>query len=310
MKTAIMTTMQDLQAIEDFITYEKSIRSLSPNSVLAYGEDLKELEAYCISRHLTFFTIDWHDVREFVSYLGDELELGERSILRKLTCYRTFYYWAGKRELVKSNPFDDVSIRATEKRLPSVLTKAEVQDLLALPREGFLEERDHILFLFLYGTGARISEALALDVDAIDFSRRRILIKGKGNKERFLFLPPRLVKEMKDYLSLRQVYLQGQECTDEKAFFLGKSGKRLPFSSAHSIFDAYSIRLHWQKKFTPHTLRHSFATHMLDNGADIRFVQSLLGHESISTTQIYTHVSKARLQSVYEKTHPHAREKK
>ena len=166
-----------------------------------------------------------------------------------------------------------------------------------------------MLFLLIYNTGMRIAEALSVDVGDVELDKRRILITGKGSKERFVFFSPSTVDEIRVYLSRRDDYLRERGIDDEKAFFIGKRGGRLPFSSAHIIFDEYRARLGWQKEFTPHTLRHSFATHMMDRGADIRLVQELLGHESISTTQIYTHVSRRRLKSVYDGTHPHAKEK-
>ena len=188
----------------------------------------------------------------------------------------------------------------------AVLTEKEVKELLSVPRSSFQDERDHMLFLFIYSTGCRISEALSVDIGDIEYRMRRILIRGKGGKERFVFLPPQTVEEIRGYLEKREEYLMKLGMSDEKAFLIGDKGGRLPFSSAHIIFDKYKSLLGWQKEFTPHTLRHSFATHLMDRGADIRLVQELLGHESISTTQIYTHVSRSRLRKVYEETHPHA----
>ena len=135
-----------------------------------------------------------------------------------------------------------------------------------------------------------------------------IVYSMQGGKERFVFFSVSTADEMRDYISKRDEYLMKLGKSGEKAFLVGDKGGRLPFSSAHIIFDRYRAIMGWQKEFTPHTLRHSFATHLMDRGADIRLVQELLGHESISTTQIYTHVSRGRLQKVYEETHPHAKE--
>ncbi|MBQ2259555.1 MAG: tyrosine-type recombinase/integrase [Spirochaetales bacterium] len=158
----------------------------------------------------------------------------------------------------------------------------------------------------MYSTGCRINEALSVNINDIEYEQRRVRIVGKGSKERYLFLPKKTVKELREYLEKRELFLQEKGKSNEKALFVGNSGKRLPFSSSHIIFDKYRSVLLWQKEFTPHTLRHSFATHMMDRGADIRLVQELLGHDSISTTQIYTHVSKTKLKSVYDETHPHS----
>ena len=235
----------------------------------------------------------------------------EKSRLRILTSCHTFFTYLEKNSEIDFNPFDSISLRSGGRRLPSVLTVEEVRELLSLPRNGFIEERDHILFLFLYNTGCRISEALSVDVSDIEWGERRIKILGKGNKERYVFLSKKALFEIKEeYLPQREAYLSEKGRTGEKALLIGERGGRLPFSTSHIIFDEYREKLGWQKDFTPHTLRHSFATHLMDKGADIRIVQEMLGHESISTTQIYTHVSRAKLKKVYMDTHPHGKGKK
>lgn len=296
----------DMDLFEDFISYIADIRSLSENTVKSYATDLAEWKRYMRDRNLDPVSFMRQDAALYAEYLQDEF--AERSVLRKLTALRTFYGYLEKKGKVKSDPFRDISMRQKARRLPGVLTEDEVRELLSVERHSFQDERDHMLFLFIYNTGCRISEALGVDVGDIEFSRRRILIRGKGGKERFIFFSPRTADEMKSYLEAREDFLLSRGRRDEKAFLIGDKGRRLPFSSAHIIFDKYRTLLGWQKEFTPHTLRHSFATHLMDRGADIRLVQELLGHESISTTQIYTHVSRGRLQKVYEETHPHAKE--
>ena len=296
----------DMDLFEDFISYIADIRSLSENTVKSYATDLAEWKRYMRDRNLDPVSFTRQDAALYAEYLQDEF--AERSVLRKLTALRTFYGYLEKKGKVKSDPFRDISMRQKARRLPGVLTEDEVRELLSVERHSFQDERDHMLFLFIYNTGCRISEALGVDVGDIEFSRRRILIRGKGGKERFIFFSPRTADEMKSYLEAREDFLLSRGRRDEKAFLIGDKGRRLPFSSAHIIFDKYRTLLGWQKEFTPHTLRHSFATHLMDRGADIRLVQELLGHESISTTQIYTHVSRGRLQKVYEETHPHAKE--
>ncbi len=298
--------MDNREYVNQFLDYSSLIRSLSENTITAYKEDLSSLCEYSQKRDINFVDYTSEDAREYVRELKKSYK--EKSILRHLTSCRTFFEYLLRSSVVSSNPFEGISLRRTEVRLPSVLTLEEVKELLSLPRTSFLDERDHTLFLFLYSTGARISEALSIDICDIEWGERRIKIVGKGNKERFLFLSPLMIDNLKnDYLPSRSLYLEEKGKNGEKALFIGEHGFRLPFSSAHIIFDVYRAHLGWQKEFTPHTLRHSFATHYLDRGADIRMVQELLGHESISTTQIYTHVSKARLRNVYNDTHPHAK---
>lgn len=297
--------MENIELIESFINYEEKIRFLSSNTIISYKNDLMLLLSYINERRMDFVDFTLSDSSELIRVLKKSYK--EKSILRKITTYHNFYSYLVKNEIIKNNPFDSISLVEREKRLPSVLTEEEVKRLLSLPFTSFIELRDYILFLFLYTTGARIGEALSINIENIEWGERRIKIKGKGNKERYLFLSYHLVKELKYYLEERKKYLIEKKNEKENALFIGERGKRLPFSSAHIIFDKYRDILHWQKEFTPHTLRHSFATHLLNRGADIRMVQELLGHESISTTQIYTHVSVERLRNVYNTTHPHGK---
>ncbi len=296
-----------MKEIEDFLAYIGDVRGLAENTVKSYRVDLEEWALFLSKTGLDVSSFTRSDAAAYTREMM--AEFSERSVLRKLTALRTFYGYLERRGVIDSDPFSTISMRRKESRLPSVLTEEEVRTLLSLPRSSFKEERDHMLFLLIYNTGMRIAEALSVDVGDVELDKRRILITGKGSKERFVFFSPSTVDEIRVYLSRRDDYLRERGIDDERAFFIGKRGGRLPFSSAHIIFDEYRARLGWQKEFTPHTLRHSFATHMMDRGADIRLVQELLGHESISTTQIYTHVSRRRLKSVYDGTHPHAKEK-
>ena len=299
--------MKNNEYIEEFLIYEKKIKALSDNTVKAYNFDLDILSSFSGERELDFPSFSNEDAREFMRKLEKDGR-AEKTRLRILTCCHIFFTYLEKSGEVDFNPFDSISLRSGGRRLPSVLTLDEVKELLSLPVNNFKDERDHILFLFLYNTGCRISEALSVDVDDIEWGERRIKIMGKGSKERFVFLSKKALTEIKDqYLPQREAYLVEKGKGGEKALFIGERGGRLPFSSSHIIFDEYREKLGWQKDFTPHTLRHSFATHLMDKGADIRLVQELLGHESISTTQIYTHVSRAKLKKVYMDTHPHGK---
>lgn len=298
--------MEDERIIYDFISYLDSVKSLSDNSIRNYQIDLEQLLGYAERHRKSIVDLTRDDARAIVKI--DTKDFAENSVHRKLSCYRDFYRYLQKNNIVDSDPFAFVSLRYKTRELPSVLTKEEVEDLLSLERKDFPEERDHILFVFLYGTGARISEALSINASDLELERRRVRIIGKGSKERFLFFSQSVRRELEEYLIAREEFLKEKRNILEPALFLSNNGKRLPFSSAHIIFDKYKSLMGWQQEFTPHTLRHCFATHMLDNGADIRFVQEVLGHSNISTTQIYTHISKTKLKGVYDSTHPHAKE--
>ncbi len=290
-----------MQEIEGFLSFLTSVKGESENTRISYENDLRQYCSYLERIDLEYVDVSVNDAREYVRYLMGKYK--ERSMLRKLSALRMFYDYLMRKEEMDFNPFQDISLKRNEKRLPSVLTEDEVARLLALKGEDFLSLRDHILFLFIYSTGARISEALSVNISDIEWGERRIKIKGKGGKTRFLFLNRNVVPELNDYIEKRRIYLEG---VSEEALFIGKNKERLSFSSAHLIFDNARENLSLDKNLTPHTLRHSFATHMMDRGADIRFIQELLGHESISTTQIYTHVSSKKLKKVYDETHPHA----
>ena len=287
-----------------YLEYIDNAKALSHNTSISYEKDLEQFQDFLDERHMTEADCDFHDAREFVRQM--QKRYSERTILRKITSLRTYFAYLMKINVVMENPFLYISLRKTEERLPSVLTHEEVKRMLSTVKEGFIGERDHMLFMFLYTTGARISEALSVDIADIEWEQRRISIVGKGSKQRYLFLNRNIVEPLKEYIFNRNRYLAGNGFADTPALFIGKTGIRLPFSSAHIIFNEYKSVFGIRGDFTPHVLRHTFATELMDRGADIRFVQELLGHESISTTQIYTHVSKAKLRNVYEKTHPHS----
>lgn len=290
-----------MDEIEQFVTYIISVKGESDNTALGYENDLRQFEKHLRKFDLDYVDVSSSDAREYVRTLMEKFK--ERSMLRKLSALRMFYDFLMRRGDIDFNPFEDISLKRNEKRLPSVLTEHEVAMLLSLNGDDFLSKRDHMLFLFIYSTGARISEALSVNIDDIEWSERRIRIQGKGNKMRFLFLNKSVVSQLKDYIAKREEYIYPEK---EDALFIGKNKARLTFSTVHLIFDNARVKLNLDKNLSPHTLRHSFATHMMDHGADIRFIQELLGHESISTTQIYTHVSSKKLKKVYDDTHPHA----
>lgn len=294
------------EAFDAYMKHLDGEKKLSVNSQKAYSADLGNFLDWMDSQGLELEDFGIHDARAYARLLRQDW--GEASVKRKVSAVRGFFDFCHKRGWTDGDAFSGTSVSQTSFHLPSVLSVDEVRQLLSYRSDdGFKGERDHFLFLFLYNTGARISEALSVDVGDVERSQRRIRITGKGGKERFLFLSPVTIRELDGYLALRKSVLEANGRAGEEALFISTRGKRLPFSSAHIIFTEARQALGWQKEFTPHTLRHSYATHLLDRGADIRMVQSLLGHESISTTQIYTHVSRSGLRKVYEASHPHAK---
>ena len=237
----------------------------------------------------------------YVRFLTKEKRYSDASVNRKVSCVRTFFSFLEREGHCKANPFSLVAVHSPQNKLPTILSPGEIATLLSLPVSDFSSLRDISLFALLYDSGCRISEVLGMREQDIAWIQRRILVKGKGRKERYVFFTEHTESLLKRYLSSKH------ERFDTPYLLCSNKGKQLPMSTVGSMFATYKRRLGWQKSFTPHILRHSYATHLLDNGADIRLVQELLGHASISTTQIYTHVSQKRLEHVYKACHPHGR---
>ncbi len=296
----MMQDMDDHSLIASFLDVEERVRTLSPHTVDAYRRDLHELSTFLSSIGITMREARAEDGRLFVRYLLDE-EYRPSTINRKISAVRSFYAHLERQGSVASNPFSLIRTRATADRLPSYLTAAEVEELLTLPWDDWPTTQALLIFTLLYETGCRIGELLGIRERDIDAPQKRIRVLGKGQRERYVFYGMRSERLLSHYRALKG------EHPHSPWLLTSKDGKQLPMSTVGGMFASYRTRLGWQKPFTPHVLRHTFATHLLDRGADIRLVQELLGHASISTTQIYTHVSQARLAEVYRSSHPHGR---
>ena len=297
---------------DTYILYLQNVRSLAMHTVDSYRCDLEKLNVFLRARALGVYELTHEDARRFSGALMQQA-YATATINRMLAAVRGFYTHAYKTGKCPLNPFSRISSTSRYRRLPSVLSKDEVHMILNQPHADFLGLRDLMLFHLFYSTGCRLSELLATDLKDIDLEQSRMLVMGKGSKERYVFLNPRTLEMLKSYLLQRAEWQTGhgvKDGNDLQALLVNHKGKRLSASSVHSIFRKYQLKLGIQKQFTPHVFRHSFATHMLDNDSGIRIVQELLGHSSISTTQIYSHVSNERLRSVYAKSHPHGRKKK
>lgn len=292
----------DQEAVDAFLDYHKHIRGSSGHTLKAYASDMARLSLFLQGLGCSLLEMAPPDARLYVRYLTTEQPYSESTVNRMLSSARSFYSHALRNSLVEVNPFSLISLKKSRSSLPSVLTVGEVVQLLSLSYEDFPSTRNMLLFSMLYDTGCRISEALAITEEDVSAQKGEIRVVGKGKKVRYVFFTERTADLITYYLSLKHS-LFGKT----GRLFCSDSGKELPQSTVGSIFARYRQTLGWQKSFTPHVLRHSYATHLLDNGADIRLVQELLGHESISTTQIYTHVSQKRLAKVYSSCHPHGR---
>ena len=306
-----VSTASDKQAqnrayIDSFLSYLKDVQGYSEKTVISYAHDLKRLDEFLVSHDLGVSEMVYEDARAFVADLYDQ-NLSHASINRILSGNRMFFRSLLENSVVKVDPFKRVSGAKNTRKIPTVFAREEIEMILSCPTDDYTSLMEVTMFNLFYSTGCRLSEVMDMKIQDIDFDRRRILVTGKGNKQRFVFLTNRAKEMLGQYLPQRNEVLSRLRAEDDGTVLINSKGKKLPLSTVHSIFDKYRLRLGLSKKFTPHVFRHSFATHLIDNDSDIRVVQVLLGHESIGTTQIYTHVTGKRLEEVYRNSHPHGR---
>jgi integrase/recombinase XerC len=249
--------------------------------------------------------VDANLVREFLGFLRAQ-EYSKATTARKLATLRSFYKFLVRRGHLTTNPVSTIRTPKLEKRLPRFLEPTDVQKLLAAPDAGtLLGARDRAMLETLYSTGVRVSELVGLHVPDVDFTGQCLHVRGKGRKERITPIGPTALQTIRGYLDLRAADPRGAQF-DREPLFVNKHGHRLSTRSVRRKLDKYLVQCGMDPSISPHTLRHTFATHMLNNGADLRSVQELLGHHSISTTQIYTHVTTNRLKEAFDDAHPRA----
>ena len=291
------------QEISTFIQYLKSERNASAHTVEAYSRDLEQFSSFILKRIDPSLTIDQITHLHIRRYLASlHRELTKSSAGRKLASIRSLFRFLLRRGMIEKNPAELVSTPKREKKLPFHLNIDEVTTLVEAPKlPEELPARDRAILETLYSSGLRVSELTGLDVRGIDLASGSVRVFGKGGKERLVPLGSRAVKALEEYLEMR-----GNPGIDAPLFTNARGG-RLTRRSVARIVDRYMLHLETMKKASPHTLRHTFATHLLEGGADLRSIQEMLGHSSLSTTQKYTHVSIDRLLEVYDKAHPKAK---
>jgi integrase/recombinase XerC len=328
--------------IEEFLNYLRFERHFSPHTAKCYAADLHQFceflcggtgetggqtpghdvgfsppgaEAAAIatqapprpqanSREL-LTGVETEDVRRFLGFLRDR-EYSKSTTARKLATLRSFYKFCLKRHYVEANPLASVRTPKQEKRLPKFLEEHEVRKLLETPDvTTLLGARDRAMLETLYSTGVRVSELVDLNLQDVDFVGECLHIRGKGKKERITPIAPTALAWIRRYMDMRRADPRAATF-DQNAVFVNKHGQRLSTRSVRRKIDKYLAIAGLDPSISPHTLRHSFATHMLNRGADLRSVQELLGHQSLSTTQIYTHVTTKRMKEAYDSAHPRA----
>ncbi|HAJ57717.1 MAG TPA: tyrosine recombinase XerC [Candidatus Omnitrophica bacterium] len=282
--------------IEKFLRYLEIERNASAHTILNYRLDLEEFRDFL--KDIGIEKVDYLFVRKYLAHLK-ERDLAVRSVSRKLSSLRSFFKFLIKDGLLKVNPTDAIVSPKREKPLPKFLTEEDAAKLVDAPDTSTLKGlRDRAILESLYSTGMRVSELVALKEDDVDFIGGVVKVLGKGKKERMLPIGDRALRAIRNYL--------GKRAMDARVIFLNKNKKPLGVRGLRKMLDGYIVKISLKEHISPHTLRHSFATHLLNRGADLRSVQELLGHANLSTTQIYTHLTTEKLKSVYEKAHPRA----
>lgn len=287
--------------MKEFIEYIKIVKNYSDNTIRNYEIDLDEYKVFLDHKHITNYDVDYKIVREYIEYLN-KLKYKSSTISRRISALRSFYKFLYKKKYISSNPMMLITNPKKEKKMPKFLYINEIEELLKIPDDSIQGLRDHFIIELLYSTGIRVSELVNIKIGDIDFKNKIIKIKGKGSKERIVIYGKVCSDLLERYLSSSRNNIKNSNLNDY--LILNLKGNKLTDRSVRNIIDKYMKKTSIQKHVSPHTLRHTFATHLLDNGADLKAVQELLGHADLGTTQIYTHVSNERLRDVYLKTHP------
>ena len=292
--------------IEEFEQHLRTERRLSPHTIKSYKRDLEKLAFWCPKKSSSIpENINVQDIRACLSSLHRG-GLGGRSIQRWLSSLRTFFNYGIKNQWLTTNPADGLAAPKSPKKLPKTLDVDQVNQFLSLKTASWIDYRDHAIIELLYSSGLRLAELSGLNLTDIDLKEASITVTGKGNKTRYLPVGKQALSALKIWLKHRQEIAS----TDLSAMFLSVYSKRLSPRGIQDRLKKISIRQGMQRRVHPHMLRHSFASHMLESSGDLRAVQELLGHQNISTTQVYTHLDFQHLAKVYDKAHPRATKKK
>lgn len=301
------------QEIKDFSMHMEIERNLSSYTRRSYLSDLRQFYIYLKENKanedekIPVSSIDYILVRGFIHFLHRS-KVKKVTITRKLAAIRAFFKYLLREGLINVSPATLIHAPSTEKHIPKVLSVDEMLTLLDVQcADTPLQRRNQAMIALFYSAGIRLGELSGLNMQDIDYAQEMIKIRGKGRKERIVPVGMNAITSIKCYLEKRHELLKCRECNEEIALFINNRGQRLTTRSVARVLDAMVLKSGIGRKISPHALRHSFATHMMDAGADLRAIQELLGHESLSTTQKYTSVSISRLMQVYDRAHPKAK---
>jgi integrase/recombinase XerC len=300
-----MVKMQNL--IQQFVIYLKAERNYSQHTADSYRRDLSDFANFLKDDDGMLPNIEDVDYLIIRSYLADlqQRQLARATVIRRLSSIRSFFKYLCRRGYIGIDPTSSLSSPKASRKLPEFLEISEIEALLSAPDQSTIVGlRDRAILELLYSTGMRVSELLILDLPDIDRINAIVKVRGKGKKERIIPIGGPAMSALSEYLKRRDEMLNGEST---QAIFLSERGNRIPDAkSIRRRIDLYAKLAGIKKNISPHTLRHTFATHLVNAGADLRTVQEMLGHTNLTTTQIYTHVNADRLKKVYEKAHPRA----
>lgn len=293
--------------LEKYLQYLGHVRRLSANTLRSYHRDLELYLTFLENQGRQPESIDPGTARAFVGFLSRR-GLSSRSINRVLSAVRGYYRFCDRVGGTAGNPFSSIKSLRIEGKLPTFLFEEDIEQLFEGEPQDFWQLRDLLILELLYSTGCRVSELANIDLTDLDLKEAALRVLGKGGKERLVFIGGKALQRLREYLSRRKLQRLAK-ADGQKALLINQRGTRLSVRGIQLIVDRMISGSGVDKPASPHTFRHSFATHILKGGADIRIVQELLGHASLSTTQIYTHLDMERLRRVYRSAHPHARAK-
>ena len=283
--------------IDDFCNYLLTDKHYSSNTIESYKRDLAKFYEYIKK---DFKNIDKNDVKDYLKYISN---LNERSVARNISTLKSFHKFLIINKYIKDNPMDSISSPKLGKKLPNTLSEEDINKLLNIKLKDNFSYRNKAMLELMYATGLRVSELINLKVYDVNLDEALVKTMGKGSKERIIPVGDYALSALRVYIEEYRSSLFKKEINDY--LFLNNHGKKMTRQGFFKIIKKLAIEQGINKDFSPHTLRHSFATHMLKHGADLRIIQELLGHSDVSTTQIYTHVSNEELENTFKKYHPH-----
>ena len=300
----LLSGSKELTAFLAYLEVQKNYSVYTRNN---YQRDIEDFLTFCNDRRISYLEITYPDAQSYLVYLYEEKKNQASSVSRKISAIRRFYQYLSNQNITQNSSFSLLKLPKKEKKLPKFFAYNELEELFCIPNQSTpLGQRDALILEMLYATGIRVSELVGIEIEDIHLVDKTIHILGKGNKERIVYFNQATANRLKKYLADGRKILNQEQLS---FLFLNQHGGQLTTRGVEDILERIIQKTSLNKHISPHMIRHSFATHLLNEGCDLLSVQQLLGHESLSATSIYTHVTTDRLKEVYLHTHPRAKKK-